>query len=716
MTLIRGKFIDPTAPIRQNQDPVANNDLARKSYVDNKAATEAALAAAAAQLAAESYADGKVEDALVDGVTDKAPSQNVVVDALSLKADASALETGPMQLIFGSPDGLFLDHSEFLTYDASIGFLLNVGGQLVTRSLAQDPVDPQSIVINDKVEVFGDDGTGSAYTRINRDYLEAKKVLPTKELSASAGFDGTDSWLGVSETTNSGNNISMIKLFPNKAQLFTVDIGLGNGPQPILPIQPYDLTTKKYVDDEVATKQNSLGTGTTSQYLRGDLTWQTITVPTLYQSSQEVFVDPILGSDAVGRGGRNNPYATINYAYSQVSLETGNVTKWANEKIVFKLAPGVYTEDLALGFKRRSVMITGTGVKIMGKVTVTANRSDYPTTMSPLPYPWSTGFSSPTFEICGQGGGMEDGFTSNNIIVQGQVRVQFAGLINWSTQVGPHYVCITNCQLQSGLVGTYENASGAPGFTVEIDSSSVDGGNIGVMPYVDGGTTTGVLTMSLKAHNSQLKSTLGPKINILEIDGCRIVNIDRTYGGITNGLITATNSTSYSGIVSSTFAGTVYKIGKASGTGTDTFKMDAMSYGSFKEKTIDNGTGTIAYNLIDKASGISVATAAVNYTRTSADVEAALVGIDNALGTNKRVPHKESKILTVTDISNGYINITRLAIAESTSVHFGGAELMETDDYTVSTVGGVTRITFSLAILALMSAGDKVYTKYWSLT
>lgn len=606
MALIRGKFIDPTQVIKQSQDPSSGDDVSRKSYVDSTAASEAASAAAAAQGAAESYADGaaaaaqsaaqsyadgKVEDALVDGVTNKAPSQNVVVDALALK-------------------------------------------------------------------------------------------------------------------------------------------------------------------------QNSLGTGTTSQYLRGDLTWQTVVVPTLYQSSQEVFVDPLLGTDAVGRGGRNNPYATINYAYSQVSLETGDLTKWANEKIVLKLAPGVYNEDVSVGFKRRSVMITGTGVKIMGKITVTANRSDYPTAMTPLPYPWSAGFSSPTFEICGQGGGMEDGFTSNNIIVQGQVRFQFAGLINWSTQVGPHYACITNCQLQGGLVGTYENVSGSPGFTVEIDSSSVDGGNIGVMPYVDGGTTTGVLTMSLKAHNSQLKSTLGPKLNIVEIDGCRILNIDRTYGGITNGLISATNTTSYSGIVSSTFAGTIYKLGKASGTGTDTYKMDAMSYGSLKEKTIDNGTGTIAYNLVDKAAGVSVAAAAVNYTRASADVEAALSGIDTALGTklnlsggtlsgalalgsnkitglaagtvstdavNKgqldtqiaatlKVPHKESTVLTSTDISNGYVNLTRLAVAESTSVHFGGAELMESDDYTVSTVGGVTRITFSLAILALMSAGDKVYNKYWSLT
>lgn len=172
------------------------------------------------------------------------------------------------QMLFGAPDGLSIDRSEFFTYDASIGLLLNVGGQMQTRSLEQAATDPTAIVINDKIEVSGDDGTGPAYTRIKRDYLEAKKVLPTKELSASAGFDGTHSWLGVSETTNSGNNISMAKIFPNKAQLFTVDIGLGNGPQPILPVEPYDLTTKAYVDSVAGSisSTDDLPEGTTNLY------------------------------------------------------------------------------------------------------------------------------------------------------------------------------------------------------------------------------------------------------------------------------------------------------------------------------------------------------------------------------------------------------------------------------------------------------------------
>lgn len=168
---------------------------------------------------------------------------------------------GPMEMLFGSPDGQSIDRSEFFTYDASIGLFLNVGGQMQTRSLEQGANDPSSIVINDKVEVVVNDVDGPAYTRMRKDYIEAKKVLSDKEFSASMGFDGTDSWLGVSETQNEGNNISMIKLFPHKAQLFTVDISLGNGPQAILPVEQYDLTTKKYVDDTVAASATHFAKG-----------------------------------------------------------------------------------------------------------------------------------------------------------------------------------------------------------------------------------------------------------------------------------------------------------------------------------------------------------------------------------------------------------------------------------------------------------------------
>jgi hypothetical protein len=99
MALVKGKFVDKDQLIQANSDPVDVKDLARKGYVDQKAADEADAAELAAksyadtvsgnaQSAAQTYADAKVEDQIVNGVTEKAPSQNAVFDALALKQDS----------------------------------------------------------------------------------------------------------------------------------------------------------------------------------------------------------------------------------------------------------------------------------------------------------------------------------------------------------------------------------------------------------------------------------------------------------------------------------------------------------------------------------------------------------------------------------------------------------------------------------------------------
>jgi hypothetical protein len=75
MALVKGRFVDKTIPIQSDSDPIDAKDLARKGYVDQKAADEAAA---------------KIEDAIADGVTDKAPSQNAVYDALALKLDQAS--------------------------------------------------------------------------------------------------------------------------------------------------------------------------------------------------------------------------------------------------------------------------------------------------------------------------------------------------------------------------------------------------------------------------------------------------------------------------------------------------------------------------------------------------------------------------------------------------------------------------------------------------
>lgn len=365
-----------------------------------------------------------------------------------------------------------------------------------------------------------------------------------------------------------------------------------------------------------------------------------------------VHIDGTNGVDAVGRGSIMQPYKTINYAYSQVPSATTNLNKWTLEKLILRIAPGDYTENVELGFKRARTAIMGEGVYINGTVTQTWQVADIPYSGSPtapingaaVPAPY-TNFVAPTFELIGFGGGMEGGYVSKNLMIQGLVKIAtipWAATSSWQSAGTLQGFFFTNhVQLRGGFnvchdIATYPNSVG-PNITCEINSSSIEGAYLGVAPFASGQQLTALdinCVCNLKAHNSQLKSTLGPRISIAEIDGCRIVNMDRTMGTtVTNGSITGQNSSSFSGIVNSPFAGTVYKIGRSVGTTAVAFKMDANSYADLQSKTIDTGTAAITYNLIDKASGVAVTDPATNYTRTANTVEASLEGIDNALAT-----------------------------------------------------------------------------------
>ena len=83
-----------------------------------------------------------------------------------------------------------------------------------------------------------------------------------------------------------------------------------------------------------------------------------------------------------------------------------------------------------------------------------------------------------------------------------------------------------------------------------------------------------------------------------------------------------------------------------------------------------------------------------------------------------KVFHKFSKQLTSTDIANGYVTLSHLIEDKSSTVAVGrllaheGAGL----DYTVSSVGGVSRITFVNSLASggdeALVAGDWVFVQY----
>ena len=77
-------------------------------------------------------------------------------------------------------------------------------------------------------------------------------------------------------------------------------------------------------------------------------------------------------------------------------------------------------------------------------------------------------------------------------------------------------------------------------------------------------------------------------------------------------------------------------------------------------------------------------------------------------------PKKQTFVLISGDLSAGYLDCSNLAVADSMLLVTGGIPHQQgaSEDYVLSTVGGVTRITFNAGLLAKLSVGDRVYVQY----
>lgn len=391
-------------------------------------------------------------------------------------------------------------------------------------------------------------------------------------------------------------------------------------------------------------------------------------------SANSVWVDPVAGVDEVGRGVLLKPYKTINYAYSQVSSlgnqantsYNANVEKFLTEKLVIRLAPGTYTENVVLGFKRARVALVGNGARILGTVKMAVAKADFPalsleSLKASFPAPW-TGFNAQMcFEISGDaGGGLESDATSNVLTVTGRTSIEFengGANFNWDTNFGQFYTYVDNAGLLGGMVMVHDNTvatARAPQVVLEVESSKIGNADSGARTYcgyIPFGAATTVPSfgsLTLKAHNSTFASVIGPSMVLGEIDGCRVYDIDRTMGGVvTNGAISGSTSTSYLGIVSTQFRSlsgvqgtSVYKIGQASGI--PRYKIDSVSYttlaysrsssGVLSARTLDLGAG-VNFDLLDDARSQYVSFSATNYSAAATNTEAHLSGINTALGS-----------------------------------------------------------------------------------
>ena len=77
---------------------------------------------------------------------------------------------------------------------------------------------------------------------------------------------------------------------------------------------------------------------------------------------------------------------------------------------------------------------------------------------------------------------------------------------------------------------------------------------------------------------------------------------------------------------------------------------------------------------------------------------------------------KVKHVLTSLDISHGYVDLLDVAVAHSVQAFVDRLAIHETDDYTLSVVGGVTRLTFAGSLITVgqekLSVGDEVRISY----
>jgi hypothetical protein len=88
-----------------------------------------------------------------------------------------------------------------------------------------------------------------------------------------------------------------------------------------------------------------------------------------------------------------------------------------------------------------------------------------------------------------------------------------------------------------------------------------------------------------------------------------------------------------------------------------------------------------------------------------------------AAGGGGGTPFKEDKTLSSTDITNGYVDLTHLTLSGSMDIWWDGFHLTEGVEYSLSTVGGVTRVTWIGDLLPAgatpLVAGETLNTEYF---
>lgn len=724
MALVKGKFVDKDIPIQSNSDPVDAKDLARKGYVDQKAADEAAAAVAALDLS------GKAD--LVDG---KVPSSQLpsFVDDVEEYAN---LESFPVE---GSAGKLYVAQDTNKVYRWSGTVYIEIAGSPGST----DAVPEGSVNL-----YFTDERAQAALAAS----LEGKLDKSGGTMSGVLDMDSI-SIINLADPVNPGDAVH--KQY--------VDDGLASKADASHTHVAADITdfasaAEAALADELAAKQNSLGTGTTSQYLRGDLTWQTISTSAPMAQIKHVAKS---GVDASADGSQEKPYLTIAAAMASITDAT------PSKRYVIKIAAGAYTE--ASVSIKANVFLVGESkesVRITGAVSMNAD------------------FNQASSQDCRSGASMLT-FVS-------------AADFNWATVTSPagklyfnevvfastlamygHNNAIAQAQMNACIVFGNMTVSG---INLGVATNNIFYGNVTLNQHPNGGMATifaatggsisGTLRLNTTVNDFNRRCSAFLKscyVENLIIDGASsYVDCDldsqgksstqKLNGGTLVALTPRINHDLETQMLKP-LANNAHNLGDwgkqwmfhfayvHASAGTDMYLLSAMEN---YDPAGDSAGRSIfiqpdAYGLQANVSGgnIELETAAVSGTGvrgkvkvkareldmtsakitnladgtdpqdavSKAQLDAAIGGLPGGLSGKK-----ETFTLSAGDIANAYVDCAHLAATDTMLVMSGGVVHIEGESYTLSTVGGVTRITFIGDLVdpspSKLEAGDKVHVQY----
>jgi hypothetical protein len=370
----------------------------------------------------------------------------------------------------------------------------------------------------------------------------------------------------------------------------------------------------------------------------GPVVWTTVGGGAVFAGALTVYVDPVNGTDAPGGGTLGAPYASINYAYSQVTslgdvtntVYNANVEQFVVEKLIFQLAPGRYVENVLLGFKRGRVQLIGNGVQIIGSVTMRAVRADFPAAnmealKTSFPAPYTGAGMLATFEITGQaGGGVEADATADPLVVTGLSTLLFdeptvPGLITsgtaWDNNYGQFNFYANKAYLIGGMVYSTSYVTtpfrGLGTSVIEVDSSTIGEASIpyrsylGAVPYAYAANPTLWNTGTGVATGAQTSTTLQDTTKAWTVNqwvGATVALTSGTGATQTRTVIsnTATALTVAAWATTPVAASTVYSLIGTAGTATgvqssttlqDTSKTWTVNQYAGAQITLTGGTG-----------------------------------------------------------------------------------------------------------------------------